>query len=39
MVTTAHIDDLTVNEAEHLAVVSVRNVEKPCEEGIVHKKK
>lgn len=39
MAATAHIDDLTVNEAAHLAGVSVRKVEKSCEEGIVHKKK
>lgn len=39
MATSAYTDDLTLNEAAHLAGVSVRKVEKSCEEGIVNKKK
>lgn len=39
MAASAYIDELTVNEAAHLAGVSVRKIEKSCEEGIVHKKK
>lgn len=39
MAASAYIDNLTVNEAAHLAGVSVRKVEKSCEEGIVNKKK
>ena len=38
MAATAHINDLTVNEAAHLAGVSVRKVEKSCEEGTVNDK-
>ena len=39
MAASAYSYELTVNEAAHLAGVSVGKVEKSCQEGIVRKKK
>ena len=36
---SAYINELSMNEAAHLAGVSVAKVEKSCQEGIVRKKK